>query len=332
MGAPAPRLLELSPAPARAYIPGMNKSTFGKTGLQVSPLGFGAAPIGFLKTDQQRVAAMLNFMLDSGANLIDTAAMYEGSEEVIGRAVGHRRKEFVLVSKCGTRVADVPGGPFSAELIRGTVDRALRRLRTEALDVMLLHSCDKATLEKGEALAELVKARQAGKVKFVGYSGDNDAAAYAANLPDVAVIETSVSIADQANIDAVLPLARKNNIGVLAKRPIANAAWKEPQQQPGMYQGYAGEYTRRLRLMKITPAELGFAGPAEQAWPEIALRFTLSQPGVGCAIIGTTRLENMKANIGYAEKGPPPAQVVAKIREAFAKAQQAAGARWVGQQ
>ena len=119
----------------------------------------------------------------------------------------------------------------------------------------------------------LVKARDAGKTRFIGYSGDNDAAAYAATLPDVAVIETSINIADQNNIDTVLPVARKKNIGIIAKRPIANAAWKDISQQPGMYQSYAAEYTERLRKLKFTPASLGFkstSGNESEAWPEMA--------------------------------------------------------------
>src|SRR5215210_2916911 len=157
----------------------MKQSTFGKTGFSVSALGFGAAPIGFLETEQQRVSAMLNMLLDRGMNLIDTAAMYEGSEELIGKAVGHRRDEFVLVTKCGTKVEGVEGAEWSEQLITQTVDRALRRLKTDRIDVMLLHTCDKSVLEKGEALGALVAAREAGKIRFVGYSGDNEAVAYA---------------------------------------------------------------------------------------------------------------------------------------------------------
>ena len=74
---------------------------FGTTGLQVSPLGFGGAPIGYLATEQQQVARILNLLLDAGVNVIDTAECYPGSESLIGQAVGHRRKEFVLVTKCG---------------------------------------------------------------------------------------------------------------------------------------------------------------------------------------------------------------------------------------
>jgi aryl-alcohol dehydrogenase-like predicted oxidoreductase len=310
----------------------MTMTTFGRTGLQVSSLGFGAAPIGFLPVERQRVADMLNFLLDSGVNLIDTAAMYQGSEELIGEAVGKRRGEYVLVSKCGTRVPDIDAPLWSAELVSRTVDRALRNLRTDVLDVMLLHSCDLATLKRGEALGALVKARDAGKVRFAGYSGDNEEAAYAAGLPDVAVIETSVNITDQANIDAVLPVCRRHDVGVIAKRPIANAAWKDLSQQPGMYQSYAKTYTERLAKIRseIEPAKLGIQGPPERAWPEMALRFTLSQPGVHTAIIGTTNPNNARENLAAAAKGPLPPDAVQAIRQAFRRADP--HGKWEGQQ
>src|SRR3954466_10006575 len=307
----------------------MNKVAFGKTRLQVSQLGFGAGPIGFLNTDRQRVARILNLLLDSGVNLIDTAANYPGAEEAIAATVGHRREEFVVVSKCGHTLDDVKDPSWSAANVTKTVDRSLRLLRTDRLDVMLLHSCDLPTLRKGEAMGALVKALYAGKVRHVGYSGDNEAAEYAASLSDVAVGQTSVSVADQANIDRVLPVARKNNVGLMAKRPIANAAWKDLGEQPGMYKSYAATYTDWLAKMRPDPAALGFGGDARQAWPELALRFTLSQPGVHTAIIGTTNPENARANIEAAAKGPLPPEVVKKIRDAF-KAADPKGA-WAGQ-
>jgi aryl-alcohol dehydrogenase-like predicted oxidoreductase len=307
----------------------MRKVTFGKTGLAVSVLGFGAAPIGYLDTDRRRVARILNLLLDSGANLIDTAANYPGAEEAIAGTVGPRRDQFVLVSKCGTKLPDLDEPAWSAANVARTVERSLRRLKTDRLDVMLLHSCDLDTLRKGEALGALVKARDAGKVRFVGYSGDNDAAAYAASLPDVAVVQTSVNVADQLNIDRVLPAAREHNVGVMAKRPIANAAWKEISEQPGMYQSYAATYTERLAKMRLDPAALGFPGPRDAAWSELALRFTLSQPGLHTAIIGTTNPDNAGANLAAAEKGPLPADVVRKVRDAFKAADP--GGAWQGQ-
>ena len=298
----------------------MEKRPFGKTGLQVSVLGFGGAPVGFLKADADRVGRILNLLLDHGVNVIDTAANYPGSEELIGNTISGRRGQYVLISKCGSANSGIGKPDWSAALIRETVDRSLQRLRTDVLDVMLLHSCDLATLQKGEALGELVKARDAGKVRFIGYSGDNEAAAYAAGLADVAVVQTSVNLADQRNIDQVLPVAKRNNVGVMAKRPIANAAWKETEQQPGMYKQYAQTYHDRFRAMNLNPADLGFSGDPAQAWPEIALRFTLSAPGVHTAIVGTTSEQNTRKNLAFAEKGPLPQDAYEKIRDAFRKA------------
>ena len=119
------------------------------------------------------------------------------------------------------------------------------------------------------------------------------------------------------NLDLVLPVTRQKSVGVLAKRPIANAAWKPLNSQPGLYQGYAKTYTDRVAKMGLKIEELGFKGKPEEAWPEIALRFTLSIDGVHSAIIGTTRPENAQRNIQYAEKGPLPAEVVKKIRFAL---------------
>jgi aryl-alcohol dehydrogenase-like predicted oxidoreductase len=311
---------EMRPRPGNGYNPGMEQRTLGKTNLSVSVLGFGSAPVGLLKTEQDRVAAMLNMMLDAGVNLLDTAAMYAGAEELIGNTVSDRRSEYVLVSKCGSKLEEFDAPAFSPPLITYTVDRALKRLQTDVLDVMLLHSCDLETLKKGDALDALLRARDAGKIRFAGYSGDNEAAAYAAALPDIAVIETSVSIVDQANIDTVLPLCVQHNVGVLAKRPIGNAAWRGIEGQPGFYKQYAKPYVERFQKMGLTLEKLGLSGDPNAVWPEIALRFTLAQSGVSCAIIGTTNPDNARRNIAAAEKGPLPPTVSGQIREAFAAA------------
>jgi aryl-alcohol dehydrogenase-like predicted oxidoreductase len=296
--------------------------------LRVSPLGFGGGPIGYLATEQQQVTRILNLLLDAGVNVIDTAECYPGSEPHIAQAVGHRRKEFVLATKCGHQTEGLTGTEWSPELIAKTVDRSLTRLRTDHLDVVLLHSCDLQVLRRGEALAALTNARAAGKVRFLGYSGDNEEAAFAASLPEVDVIETSVNICDQANLDSVLPKARERNLGVLAKRPIANAAWKSSQR--GLYTEYAQPYVQRLRAMDLTPRDFGFEGDPNSSWAEIALRFTLAQPGVHVAITGTTNPDNARRNLEVAERGPLPAAAVKRICEAFRAAEKGASGRWPG--
>lgn len=306
----------------------MERRVFGRTGLSVSPLGFGAGPIGYLGTEQAQVERVVNTLLDAGVNFIDTAAAYHGSEEALGKAVSHRRKEFVLVSKCGQRFEDLPGAAWSKEAIEATIERSLKRLRTDHLDVILLHSCGLEVLQRGEAVEALILAQDAGKVRFIGYSGDNEEAVYAARIPEVSVVETSVNICDQANLDTVVPAARQEKVGVIAKRPVANTAWRPPQQLKGIYQDYARPYRERFEAMRVTPAELGFSSEAD--WPEIALRFTLSQPGVHVAITGTTNPANAKRNVEAAAKGPLPQKAVDTLRAAFRRAAASKESAWLG--
>lgn len=314
----------------------MEKRQLGRTGLQVSVIGFGSAPVGFLETDVQSVATILNTLLDAGVNLIDTAAAYPGSEEAIGETVGRRRDEFVLVSKCGSPGSASDDPSWAPAALQQSIDRSLRRLKTDELDVMLLHSCPLETLRRGDAIEALVEARRAGKVRFIGYSGDNEAAAWAAEQSDVAVIETSVNICDQANLDRVLPKTQRHDVGVIAKRPLANACWKDLQQQRGLYRQYAETYTQRLAAMQIAPADLGIgasaAGQPGRVWPAIALRFTLSQAGVHTAIVGTTDPRHAAGNLAAAADGRLPEEAVQRLRDAFRRAEAAAGdGPWSGQ-
>jgi len=261
-------------------------------------------------------------------NVIDTAAAYQGSEELIAKAVGHRRDDFVLVSKCGKRVPEVEGEDWSARVVTQTVDRSLKRLGTDRLDVMLLHSCKKEVLVKGEALGALLRAKEAGKIRFAGYSGDNDAATYAVGLPGVDVLMCSASLCDQVNLDGVLPAAAAAGVGVLAKRSVANGAWKPLDAQQGIYRDYVKPYVERFQAMGLDPRALGFAG--EEDWMELALRFTLALPGVNVLSIGTTSPANAEANLRLMEAGPLAPEPVAAIRKAFVEARRRAAVSWPG--
>ncbi|MGC4030220.1 MAG: aldo/keto reductase [Tepidisphaeraceae bacterium] len=305
----------------------MNQRTLGRTGIKVSELGFGAAPAAYLNPDAADAAAMLNHLLDSGLNLIDTAVSYPGSHAFIGRHLSHRRGEFTLVSKVPAKVDGADDRDWSPAVVTAAVDQSLVDLKTDHIDVMLLHTCPIEVLQQGDAIAALAKARDAGKIRFTGFSGDNDAVTYAAGLPDVAVVETSINIVDQVNIAGLLPVAKKNNVGVIVKRPVANACWKNPDDQPGMYRGYSANYTERLKKMNIKPADLGFSGEPNDAWPEIALRFVLSFPEVSSLLVGTTKRLNAENNIAAVNAGPLPADAVKKLCDAF---KEAATGDWKG--
>ena len=309
-------------------MPDLPRRTLGKTGLDVSVLGFGAAPAAFLKEDRDRVEKIIRFLLDEGLNLIDTATSYPGGHQFLGETIMDRRDDFVLVSKVGTA-----GGGMDKnrpEKIAKQIDDALSNMKVDHVDVMLLHSATLEVLEADEALEVMVEAREAGKVRHVGYSGDNDAAAFACRLPDVAVLECSVNVADQRNAREVLPKAKAHDVGVIAKRPIANAAWKDLSDQKGFYKTYAKTYTQRLAAMKeqadgLEPAEFGC-----DSWAELAMRFTLAQP-ISTAIVGTTDPANAEANLKIAQKGPLDDTHAEHLRAAFSKAAEAAGEDWPAQ-
>ena len=138
-------------------------------------------------------------------------------------------------------------------------------------------------------------------------------------------MQTSVNIVDQNNVDAVLPVAQKHDVGVMAKRPIANSAWRGLNAFSSFYPEYVKPYWERFHKLNLTPQELGYA--SERDWAEIALRFTLSQPGVHTAIIGTTNPDNARANLEAARKGALPEDACRKIREAYKHADDEG---WVG--
>ncbi|MDK1032241.1 MAG: aldo/keto reductase [Planctomycetia bacterium] len=290
----------------------MEKRAFGKTKLMVTPLGFGSAQLGNHLITQGESDRLLNAILDAGINFIDTGMCYGDSEDKIGKSISHRRDEFVLSTKCGHPVDDAP--EWSAEVVQKSVEQSLRRLGTDYLDVVLVHSCTAEQLND-EMIAALQAGRKAGKTRSIGYSGDREAALKAVELGVFDALETSVSICDQEPISLTLPTAQEAGMGVIAKRPIANACWRDASTFDEFYAGYARPYAERLAAMGFTPESLGFDG----SWVELALRFSAYLPGVHCAIIGSTNVDHVLENAKAVAKGPLPEPVVEAIRDAWAK-------------
>src|SRR5258708_23685454 len=165
---------------------------------------------------------------------------------------------------------------WSRDSILQSIERSLQRLKTDNIDIVQLHSCSESKLRNGEAIAALQTAREKGYTRYIGYSGDSRAAHYAVECGTFDTLQTSISIADQEAIELTLPLAREKNMGVIAKRPIANAAWKEPHKP---IESYHHVYWDRLRKLHYDFIE---QGPVEQSIA-LALRFTLTVPGVQTA-------------------------------------------------
>jgi aryl-alcohol dehydrogenase-like predicted oxidoreductase len=287
----------------------LEQRRFGDTGLQVSAIGLGAGQIGEREVGEDDAAAVLQGALDLGVTLIDTARGYGLSEERIGRHLAHRRGEFVLSSKGGAGVEGEPD--WSPEALRRGIEDSLRRTRSERIDVFHLHSCPVEVLRRGDLQDVLDDAVAAGDVGVAAYSGDNEHLAFAADSGRFGSIEASASIADQWNLRHVI--GRSPALGVIAKRPIANAPWRFPERPVGHY---AELYWQRLRELDY---DFGDLDPAE-----LALRFTAHAPGVHSAIVGTAKLDNLRRNVEAFERGPLPEEVLQRIDSTWRRV----GADW----
>lgn len=298
----------------------MEKRRLGKTEMEVSLLGFGGAEIGFEGVAEETVQRLLKSALDAGLNVIDTGECYEGSEELIGKTVSDRRADYYLFTKCG-HPRGVGSEDWSPASLLESIERSLRRLRTDRLDLIQLHSCSEAVLRKGDAIAALQSAREKGYARYLGYSGDSLAAKYAVECGAFDTLQTSINIADQEAIELTLPRAHEKQMGVIAKRPIANAAWKETHKP---IESYHHPYWNRLKKLNY-----GFIRhlPLEESIAH-ALRFTLSVPGVHTAIVGTTKPERWLENAKLVEAGLLSSAEFAAIRERW---EEIAPATWIGQ-
>jgi aryl-alcohol dehydrogenase-like predicted oxidoreductase len=292
----------------------METKILGKTGLRVSRLGAGLSRIGRLGLEAESQASeVLNIALDSGITFLDTAACYWFSEQLIGRTIAHRRTEYVLCTKCGHRVPGYEGQEWSARLISNSVENSLRCLKTDHLDLLLLHSCDLNTLQNGESVQAILKAKEQGKTRYIGYSepnaGDNRAVRWIVDSGLFDALETSFNLAEQRALFDILTWAEECNLGIIIKQPIAEAAWglsSAPSWQSKSF------FERSGRM-----AALGPLPDAPQDPILLALGFVLAHPEVDTAIVGTANPKHMRENIDRLRSLPISTQTVEELHRRY---------------
>jgi aryl-alcohol dehydrogenase-like predicted oxidoreductase len=294
----------------------METRQLGKTGLEVTVLGLGTSEIGFQLEEGADVGPLLNEALDAGLNLIDTAECYRDAESKIGSAVGHRRDDFFLFSKTG-HASGLEGDDWDPAMMARGIERSLANLRTDHLDLLQLHSCSLDLLQRGEVVQVVQRAKEAGKTRFIGYSGDGPEAQWAIQSGLFDTLQTSISVCDQANID-LMPQAIERGMGVIVKRPVANGVWRssEPPASP-----YAWPYYERYRTLAYPWSD----DPAVAG--RTALRFTLSVPGVSTMIVGTRTPGRWLQNAAVVAEGALSDAEYRAIRDRWAEVAQP---DWVG--
>jgi aryl-alcohol dehydrogenase-like predicted oxidoreductase len=283
----------------------VTRRPFGATGLTTTALGLGGGQIGEAWIDDATAARVLHTALDAGIGLIDTARGYGTSEERIGRHLGARRDDVLLVTKVGY---DVEGAEdWTADAVTGGIERALRLLRTDCIDVVLLHSCAREVLQRGEVIEALHAARDAGSIRVAGYSGENEDLDWAVRSGHFGAVETSVNLLDRWSLTHVLPDAAAAGLGVIAKRPIANAPWRFAERPVGEY---AEAYWERLQVLGTTPAD--------GDWLGTFTRFSAHAPGVSTAIVGTADADHVRAAAEAVARGPLPVAELERWAAAYA--------------
>ena len=285
-------------------MPNLPTRQLGRTGLQVTMMGYGAmelrgAPRGRDITHEQ-AEAVLNAVLDSGINFIDTSIDYGQSEELIGRYISRRRSEFYLASKCGCPVGvalpppDQPLPPhiFSRQNIFAGVEQSLARLKTDYLDLVLLHtSPSKELIERENVIQSLLDLKQQGKARFIGSSSTLPHLRDHIDMGVFDVFQIPYS-ALQPEHEEVITQAAQAGAGIVVRGGAARGAVSEERQH-----GYYWELWQRAGLSDL----LGDMTPME-----FVLRSTFAHPDLHTNIVGTINLDHLRDNLAAVRKGSLP--------------------------
>lgn len=285
----------------------------GSTNLHVTTLGFGAMELRGGQTgpslSDDDAEKLLNQVLDKGINFIDTSIDYGRSEELIGKCISHRRSEYLLASKCGCVPNAPQGSPHvhSAQNIREGVEHSLHTLRTDYLDVVQFHrSLGRKEFESEGALAELLKLRDEGKVRFVGVSGVLPTLQEQIDMGVFDIFQIPYSALQREHED-IITKASDAGIGIIVRGGVARGT-------PDDWEG------RRYYMLPNTTMQNWWEGAKLDdlldgiSRIEFMLRFTLSHPGLDTTIVGTRSTKHLDDNIASAIKGPLPADVVTEAK------------------
>jgi aryl-alcohol dehydrogenase-like predicted oxidoreductase len=284
----------------------------GKTGLKVTRLGFGAMEVrgsriwGGRPVTEEQAETILNKVLDSGINFIDTANDYGRSEEFIGKYINHRRREYILATKCGCHVTyrdentdDTPHVWTRENLFRG-LHESLQRMRTDVIDIMQLHNPPVEETEKNMLVDALIEMQKQGKVRFIGISTTLPHLPTYLDWGVFATFQIPYSALERDHENWITRSAEAG-IGTIIRGGVARG-----EVGVGL-----GSEDRWQRFEKAGLDEL--LAPGEKR-TSFMLRFTLSHPHMHTTIVGTLRPEHLDENLAAAQAGPLPAEVYAEAK------------------
>jgi aryl-alcohol dehydrogenase-like predicted oxidoreductase len=293
-------------------------NTFGRTGLSVTKLGYGAMEVrgtriwGGRPVTEQEADTILNAVLDSGITFIDTANDYGRSEEFIGKYLSKRRSEFVLATKCGCTVVhrdantdDTPHVWTRENLFRG-LHESLERMKTDHVDVMQLHNPSVEQVEQGDLVSVLQEMKQQGKVRWIGISSTHPHIETYIGWGVFDVFQIPYSALERQHEEAIQK-AHDSGAGVIIRGGVARG-------EPGAGLGNQERWTL-WENAKLD--ELLVEGETRTQW---LLRFTNTHPGMHTNIVGTKSPAHLADNVLAASRGPLSPEVYAEAKRRLATA------------
>lgn len=309
---------------------GIDSSILPGTDIRVSSLGLGCARIGGVFAGQSRVEdlKLLRQAFDAGVRLFDTADIYgQGeSERLLGEAFGGCRKDVVIVSKAGYQLprrksavqrlkpilrpvahrlgfagrrlptglsAGLAGQRFDPESIVAAADASLRRLKTEYLDILLLHSPPPEVIADGSFAEAATVLRQSGRIRTLGVSCERPEDALLALAQDsVSCVEINFSLLHPEAIAAALPAAMRGRKGVIGRQCFASGLLTWALSDPRLA-AQPSERIADLRRCHAVANELG------RPLGELALAFSLATEGVSPTLLGAHTQRQLEENLGW---------------------------------
>jgi aryl-alcohol dehydrogenase-like predicted oxidoreductase len=294
----------------------LTKRTLGRTGLEVTDLAYGAMEVrgsriwGGRPVTEGQAETILNAVLDSGINFIDTANDYGRSEEFIGKYISHHRDQYYLATKCGCTVVhkdadtdDTPHVWTRENLFRG-LHESLERMKTDYVDLMQLHNPSVEQVEQADLVAVLQEMRQQGKVLWIGCSSTSPHIETYIQWGVFDVFQIPYSALERQHEDAITR-AGQAGAGTIIRGGVARG-------EPGI--GLGG----KDRWAVFEQAGLDELRAEGESRTTFLLRFTLSHPEMDTTIVGTLHPEHLAENVRIAEQGPLPADVYAESKRRLA--------------
>lgn len=313
----------------------MRYRTLGRTGLQVSEIGYGAWGIGgkqWLGGDDRESLAALRRAVELGLNFIDTALAYgDGhSERLVGQVVREARTRIYVATKVPPKNHLWPARPgigirevFPYRYIVECTEQSLRNLGLDCIDLQQLHVWNPEWIQDEDWRRAFEDLKRAGKVRFVGVSLNDHQPDSGLELIETGLIDAVqviYNIFDQSPEARLFPLCRERNIGVLARVPfdegsLTGQITRQSRFAPDDFRSYYFRGDRKRQVEERVAALKRDLAGVDADLPEIALRFCLSHPAVSTVIPGMRKVKHVEANLAVSDRGPLPESVLAILRK-----------------